>query len=329
MKTRDVLVLSANDVDQCLTMKEAIESMKDAFVELTDGQAAVPPRQVVPMPASDGQILSMPAYSPHLKKCGLKFLTLMGRNPSQGLPLIHAVYLLADAEDGRPLALIDGERLTALRTGAASGVATDILARPQAKTVAIFGAGVQGRSQLEAVCNVRPIERAFVIDPDPSKAHRFCDEMASRLGLQVTPRSSSEALLDAEIICTATTSPTPVFQHPELRPGVHINAVGTFRPTNREIPGETVRAARVVVDARVACLEEAGDLIMTIQDGLITDDHIHGELGELISGKKPGRSSGDEITLFKSVGNAIQDLYAASRVYSNALEKGHGHVAAL
>ena len=149
MASRDILFLSSHDIDQCLSMRDAIEAMKPAFVELSEGGAVVPQRQVVPMPESNGQVLSMPAYSPALKKCGLKFLTLMGHNPGQGLPLIHAVYLLADAENGRPLALMDGERLTALRTGAASGVATELLARPEAKTVVIFGAGIQGRTQLE------------------------------------------------------------------------------------------------------------------------------------------------------------------------------------
>ena len=326
---RGLRILSSEDIDQCLSMTDAIEAMRGAFLELAEQRAVVPQRVVVNMPASDGQILSMPAYSPGLKKCGLKFLTVMARNPEKGLPLIHAIYLLADAETGASLALMDGERLTALRTGAASGLATDLLARRDARTVTIFGAGVQGRSQLEAVCAVRPIERAVIVDPDPSKARRFCEEMAFKTHIQVTPTAAPGALKEADIICTATTSPLPVFTHAALRKGVHINAIGTFRPTNREIPGETVRAAKVVVDSRSACLSESGDLVLTIQEGLITEDHLYAELGELVAGKKPGRTSTDEITLFKTVGIAIQDLYAASHVYSNASHKGLGHFASL
>jgi ornithine cyclodeaminase/alanine dehydrogenase-like protein (mu-crystallin family) len=326
---REIRILSAHDIDQCLSMRDAIGAMKGAFVELTEGRAIVPQRLVVPMPACDGQALSMPSYSHDLQMCGVKFLTVMPHNHLHGLPLIHATYLLADAETGRPLAFMDGERLTALRTGAASGIATDLLARAEARTVAIFGAGVQGRSQLEAVCAVRPIQRVMVVDPNPSRARQFCDAMASMLHIEATASPTDQALKDADIICTATTSPTPVFQHTDLRRGVHINAVGTFRPTNREIPGDTVCAAKVVVDVRSACLKESGDLIIPLQEGLITESHIYAELGELIGGKKPGRTSEEEITLFKSVGNAIQDLYAAARIYSNALDKHLGQVAPL
>jgi ornithine cyclodeaminase/alanine dehydrogenase-like protein (mu-crystallin family) len=329
MTSREILFLSARDVDLGLSMREAIEAMKLAFMELSEGQAVVPQRQVVPMPESDGQILSMPAYSPGLKKGGLKFLTVMGKNPDIGLPLIHAMYLLADAENGRPLALIDGERLTALRTGAASGVATELLARNDAKMAVVFGAGVQGRTQLEAVCAVRPIQHAVIVDPDPAKARHFCEEMGPKLHITIRSLVASEALQSADVICTATTSPTPLFRHSDLRKGTHVNAVGTYRPANREIPGETVRAAKVVVDVRAACLKEAGDLIIPLSEGLITEDHLFGELGELIAGMKPGRTSLDEITLFKTVGNAIQDLYAANKIYLNAIDKNLGHPAML
>ena len=323
MKSK-ILFLSAPEIDQCLSMRGAIDAMREAFLELTEQRAVVPQRLTVPMAQSDGQMLTMPAYSPALKKCGVKVLTVMARNPDQHLPLIHAVYLLADAETGQPLALMDGERLTAIRTGAASGLATDLLARRNARTVVIFGAGVQGRSQLEAICAVRPLERATIVDPDPEKALRFCREMTVRLHVEVTTNSARKALEDADVVCTATTSPTPVFNHVDLSRGVHINAVGTFRPSNREIPGDTVRAARVVVDARSACLKESGDLIIPLQEGSITEDHIYAEIGELASGTKPGRASEEEITLFKTVGNAIQDLYAAEKIYSRALDRGVG-----
>jgi ornithine cyclodeaminase/alanine dehydrogenase-like protein (mu-crystallin family) len=322
-------ILSSHDIDLCLPMPDAIIAMHDAFLALAGQRAIVPQRMVVPMAESDGQLLSMPAYAPDLNTCGMKFLTVMPHNPQKHLPLIHAVYLLADAGPGQPLALMDGERLTALRTGAASGLATDLLARRSARTVVIFGAGVQGQSQLEAVCAVRRIERAIVVDPAPSKSERFCRQAASQLHVDVTPAGTAAPVKEADVICTATTSPTPVFSHSDLRQGVHINAIGTFRPTNREIPGDTVRAARVVVDLRSACLQESGDLIIPLREGVITEDHIHAEIGEIVSGAKPARASEEEITLFKSVGIAIQDLYAASRIYATAIAKNIGQPVAL
>jgi ornithine cyclodeaminase/alanine dehydrogenase-like protein (mu-crystallin family) len=329
MQARTILVLSAGDIDRALSMHEAIEAMRRAFLELSEQNAVVPLRTVVPMAASEGQMLCMPAYSPTLQQCGMKFLTVMPRNPAHGLPLIHALYLLADGQSGQPVAFMDGERLTALRTGAASGVATDLLARREAKTAVIFGAGVQGRAQLEAVCAVRHIERVTIVDPDITRGQRLCEEVALKLNVHATASTASDAVREADIICTATTSPVPIFSHDDLRPGVHINAVGAYRPFTREIPGETVRASRVVADSRSACLTEAGDLVIPLQEGLIEAGHIYAEVGELVGGKKSGRGSDDDITLFKSVGNAIQDLYAAHRVLTNAMAREIGSTAVL
>jgi ornithine cyclodeaminase/alanine dehydrogenase-like protein (mu-crystallin family) len=219
-----------------------------------------------------------------------------------------------DAANGTPLAVLDASYLTAVRTGAASGVATDVLAREDARVAAVFGAGVQGRTQLEAVAAVRSLRKAFIFDIDARAAADFAVEMGGRLGLDIEPAASPKALRDADIVCTATTSATPVFSDADLKPGAHINAIGSYKPHVREVPGETVRRAAVFVDERRSSLEEAGDLIIPLRQGLFGEDHIRAEIGEVLAGLKPGRTSEDEITLFKSVGNAVLDLAVAGLV---------------
>lgn len=310
--------LSANDVRQALPMKQAIESMKKAFVLMSENQAVVPPRVHLDMPEHNGATLTMPVYIPDTKRVGLKFLSLFGDNPERGLPTIQALVIVMDATNGCPLALMDGTSLTALRTGAGTGAATDLLARRDARFAAIFGAGVQGRTQLEAVCAVRPIEQAHIFDARPDRAEEFAREMSEKLSLAVRIPESHDVLSQVDIICTATNAPTPVFSDNELKPGVHINAIGSYKPHIREIPGETVVRAKVVVDHRSSCLDEAGDLLIPLQEGRITKEHIHAEVGELVTGNKPGRISDSEVSLYKSVGNAVQDLVAASQVLAAA-----------
>jgi ornithine cyclodeaminase/alanine dehydrogenase-like protein (mu-crystallin family) len=261
----------------------------------------------------------MPAYLADDDQLGIKIVSVFNDNPARGLPLIHALVVVVDATTGRPQAAMDGTYLTALRTGATSGAATDLLARPDARSVAIFGAGVQGRTQLEAVCAVRRIQQAWVFDLHPEQAQAYAAEMSDRLELPVdAAESAAEALRHADIVCTATTSSAPVFADADLQPGIHINAVGAYTPQMQELPAATVARARVVIDHRSASLTEAGDLIIPIQQGLIHEYHIYAELGEIAAGLKPGRMSDDEVTLFKSVGVAVQDIAAAGRVLAAA-----------
>jgi ornithine cyclodeaminase/alanine dehydrogenase-like protein (mu-crystallin family) len=233
--------------------------------------------------------------------------------------------ILADAETGTPLAILDGSALTALRTGAVSGVASDVLARPAASTAAIFGAGIQARAQLEAIAAVRPLREARVYDSDAGAAAAFARDMAAKLAIDVlaVPEAGA-ALKGADIVCTATTSRSPLFEDRDVAGGTHINAVGVHQPERAEIPPETVRRSRVIVDQREAALEEAGDLLQPLAAGLIGREKLETELGDILLGRIPGRVSTDEITLFKSVGLAVQDLYAASRAYDNALCSGIG-----
>ncbi len=320
-----MLILSHRDVRQALPMREAVEAMKRAFAQLSTGQAEVPLRVPVHVPRHNGLTLFMPAYLAADDQMAVKMVSVFNDNPARGLPLIHALVVVIDAQTGAPVAAMEGASLTALRTGAASGAATDLLARPDAAVAAVFGAGVQGRTQLEAVCAVRPIREAWVYDVDLQRAQAYAEEMGGRLGIPVhVAASPAEAVRRADVVCTATTSTTPVFDDANVRPGTHINAVGAYTPQMREVPTETVLRARVVIDHRTASLAEAGDLLIPLREGRMTEEHIWAELGEIVAGLKPGRLSPDEITLFKSVGVAVQDVAAAAAVLEAARRQNLG-----
>jgi len=321
-------ILSGADVRRAVTMSEAIQAVRQAYIQLSAGQAVVPLRTPVPIEQRGAVTLFMPAYLAHSDALGAKIVSVFPGNTAQGLPLIHALVIVVDAATGRPLALLDGTYLTALRTGAASGVATDLLARPDARVVAIFGAGAQARTQLEAVCTVRTIEKVWVHDTAPEAAAAYVQEMREH-GRPVpadisVAESPAQATAQADIICTATTSSTPVFDDAHLKPGVHVNGIGAYTPEMQEIPAETVVRAKVVVDSRSASLEEAGDLIIPLRQGLITRDDIYGEIGEIAAGQIPGRESDQEVTFFKSVGIAVQDVAVADLVLRRATELGLG-----
>lgn len=312
-------ILSADDVRRALPMDQAVEAMKHAFAQLSGGRAEVPIRLPIDVKAHNGVTLFMPAYLADDDQMAIKIVSVYSDNPAQGLPLIHALVVVIDASTGIPRAAMDGTYLTALRTGAVSGAATDLLARPEIRTAAIFGAGAQGRTQLEAVCAVRPIEQAWVFDPDLERSLAYASEMSTRLSLRVNVAASpAEAVQNADVVCTATTSAAPVFDDANLQPGVHINAVGAYTPHMQEIPVETVVRAKVVVDHLESSMAEAGDLIIPIQQGRFNQDRIYAELGDIAAGRKPGRETANEITLFKSVGVAVQDVAAAGRVLATA-----------
>jgi ornithine cyclodeaminase/alanine dehydrogenase-like protein (mu-crystallin family) len=257
------------------------------------------------------------------KLFSLKNVTLFHDNPARGLPLVQATVLLSDAATGAPLAVLEGSSLTAIRTGGASGLATELLARADGAIVGVIGAGVQACTQLEAVCCARPIRRARVFSRHLEAARRFAAEMGRQLVVPVELAGSATAALSgSDIVCTATSSATPVFDDRDLAPGTHINAIGAYLPDMTEIPAATVSRARVVVDHRAAALEEAGDLLRPYRDGLIAEAHFGIELGDVILGRAPGRTRPEEITLFKSVGVAIQDLCARAMALENARRLG-------
>lgn len=324
-----MLILNAEEVRKTLPMKDTIEAMKRAYASLSDGKAEVPLRTRVSVPNHEALAIFMPAYvqSSEADALALKVVNIFPNNPSQGLPYILASVFAFDATTGGLAAVLEGGTLTAIRTGAGSGAAIDLLARKDSKVVAIFGAGVQGRTQLEAACSVRRIEKAWVFDSDAGRADAFVKEMAGKGAVPSDLRvasTSTEAVQDADIICTATTSTHPVFADADLKPGVHISAIGAYTPEMVEIPAETIVRAKVFVDSRLAVLAEAGDLIQPMQKGLITEAHVQAELGEIVLGRKNGRQNDSEITFFKSVGVAVQDAMAAQLALKNAKEQGLG-----
>ncbi len=320
-----MLYLNADEVRQALPMQDAVAAMQDAFAQLATGAADVPPRAVLPISAGQGDFLIMPGLMHGGRAIGTKLLTLLPGNPAAGRPLIHALMTLFDGQTGAPLAIMDGGALTATRTGAVSGVATDLLARAGARSVAIVGAGRQGRTQLEAVCCVRAVERVYVFDTVPEAAATFAAEMADRLDVSVEPaRTAASAVSRADIVCTATTAGTPLFRDEDVRAGTHLNAIGCYHTNRHEIPPETVARAKVVVDQLEAAQEEAGDIVIPVAQGLLAWDDVHAELGQLAAEQKPGRESADEITLFKSVGLALQDVAAALCALDTARALGLG-----
>jgi ornithine cyclodeaminase len=322
-------ILDADDVRRALPMGEAVAAMKLAFGLLSAGAVSMPLRTRVEVPDQEATTLFMPAYGGAEAGLAVKIVSVFPHNPERGRPTIHAVVIVLDPETGAPNALLEGAALTAIRTGAASGAATDLLARSDSHTVAVFGSGAQARTQLEAVCTVRRIHTVWVCGIDPPGLEAFVREMAGRapcpsdLRIAATPE---EALAEADIVCTATTSATPVFEAPSVRPGTHINAIGSYTPLMQEIDGDLVARSLVVVDSRQAALVESGDLILPIRQGKLREDAVHGELGEIVNGVIPGRTGADQITFFKSVGVAIQDAVAANAALRRAAELGLGSV---
>lgn len=292
-------------------MIKAIELMRGAFLQLSSAETVVPVRTVINSHDTMGRVLFMPSYSAGFGVFGIKMVSVFANNKATNLPVIQGKMLLMDGKTGTPLALMDAEYLTALRTGAASGLATDLLARKDAQVLALFGTGTQAATQLEGILAVRPIQEVFIFGKVEKTTFSFCHAMQEKFPVIFRPATQLDALKRADIICTATTSSTPLFEYDQLKPGVHINGIGSFTPAMQEISAGVIAKSLLVVDQREAALSEAGDIVIPIQQGLITKDHIHAELGEIISGDKRGRSDTDQCTLFKSVGNAIQDLAIA------------------
>jgi ornithine cyclodeaminase/alanine dehydrogenase-like protein (mu-crystallin family) len=324
-----MLILTADDVREALPMDETIEAMKSAYASLSDGKAEVPLRTRLSVPPQEAVSLFMPAYvqTEGGDALAVKVVSLFPKNPERGLAFIQAAVLVLEADTGRPVALLEGSSLTAIRTGAGSGAAVDLLSRADSRVVAVFGAGAQGRTQLEAACSAREIEKAWVFDPTVERAKSFVQEMAGSGSIPTDLRVASspeEALAEADIVCTATTSNTPVFVDADLKSGTHVSAIGSYTPEMQEVPAETVTRALVVVDSRSATLAETGDLLQPMQAGLFGEEHISAELGEIILGRKPGRQSPEQITYFKSVGVAVQDAMAAQLALQNARKMGLG-----
>lgn len=294
--------IDGEELARRLPMPVAIDALEAAF---RDGDpSATPLRSHVPTP--DGTLLLMPAVGE--PGVGVKIVTLTDGNPSCGLPLIHAVYVLFDAGTQAPRLLVDGAALTALRTAAVSGLATRQLARPGPARLVLFGAGVQARAHLEAMAAVRSVTDLVVVSRTQERAEALV-AVASTMGIEAAA-GGPEAVSHADLVCTCTTATEPLFPGSALRPGAHVNAVGAYQPHAREIDTEAVRRARVVVETRGAAMEEAGDLLIPIDEGAITADHVVADLGQVVRGHRVRRGEQD-VTLFESVGLAFEDLAVA------------------
>ncbi len=313
----ELTVLSAQDIEAALPMPAAIEANARAYIALTRGEAHVPQR--IALNTEDGVALFMPAYVSATHDLAVKIVSVYGQNPRRGLPTIHALVLVLEADTGRPLALLEGARLTALRTGAGAGAATQALAREDSRVLALFGAGAQAPDQVEAVLAVRPIEEVRIYTPSGESARRLAARLQARHP-DVTFRavdSPAQAVRGADIITCATTSATPVFDPKDVAPGTHINGIGSFTPQMREVQVVGLPNLRVFVDSLDAARAEAGDLIQAVAEGHLRWDDVT-EIGRVLAGDAQGRTAADDITFFKSVGVAVQDAITAGAILARA-----------
>ena len=321
-------ILTGDEVRQALPMPAAIEAVREAYRAISTDTVAAPIRGVLPVP--NGVLLSMPAYAAGSAISAVKLVNFYGGNPARGLPAIHGVVVVFAVDTGQPLALLEASSVTAVRTGAASGVGSDYLAREDSRVLAILGAGAQAPTQVAAVCAVRPIEEIRIFSLEGSEA--LADQLRAEYGdpMKVTiAASAAAAVAPADIICTVTTSRKALFTLEDLAPGTHINGIGAFTPEMQEIGIDVVTAAKVYVDHHESIWEEAGDLIIARDSGQFAASDIRAEIGEVIAGSAPGRESAEELTFFKSVGHAAQDALAAATIVARAEAENLGQVVAL
>ena len=317
-----VLVLTRKDLESVLTMRDTIEAVEHGFRELAVGTARMPTRASLTVYDRAGWMGVMPAYLSETGSLAAKIVTVYDQNPAKySVPTVLATITLNDAATGSPLAFMEGTYITAMRTGAAGGVAAKYLARRDAKVVGIFGTGVQARTQLLALNEVRDVEQVYAFDIFANQVARFSKEIRNLTGQNVVIAATpQDVVTKSDIIVTATTSRTPVFDGKTLRNGTHINAIGAFRPDWRELDDETVLKSKIVVDSKEAALAEAGDLIIPLKANRIDEAHIYAEIGEIIAGKKNARTNDEEVTLFKSLGLGVQDAATAYLAYKKARE---------
>ncbi len=323
-----MLILNRQEVASLLDVDRLMDALAPAMAELSRGAASQPPRTGAVAQESDGTLLVMPAYLGSLKALAAKLVGVFPRNAGLGIPTHQAIIAVFDAGTGVPQAIMDGSHVTAMRTAAGSGLATRLLSRPDSKVLAILGTGVQAKAHAQVIPRVRPVTETRIAGRDRSKALALAEELSAELGTPVLAAASyEEAVEGADVVCVATHSQEPVLLGRWLRPGVHVNSVG-LNFQGRELDDEAVLKARVVVESRESVLAPspagANDIAWPIRDGVITEGHVAAEVGELVTGAVTGRSSAREITLYKSVGVAVQDAVAARLVLDAALERGVG-----
>ncbi len=321
----EVLILNQDDVRQLLDMERCMTLVEGALCSLGRGAALNPLRSAMWLPDRRGLLGLMPGFLADSGALGVKVISVFPGNTGTPYPSHQGVVMLFEAEHGQLRALIDAASVTAIRTAAVSGVATRLLAREDASRLALLGSGEQAATHLDAMLHVRPIHTVTVWSRTPAHARRFAGEAAVRHGLPVRPCATArEAVADADLICTVTSAREPVLMGEWLRPGMHLNAVGASAPAMRELDTEAIRRARLFVDLRASALHEAGALRRAMAEGVVGEDHIVAEIGEVLLGEKEGRRGPSEITVFKSLGLAVEDLAPAQDLYHRALTAGIG-----
>jgi ornithine cyclodeaminase/alanine dehydrogenase-like protein (mu-crystallin family) len=326
-----LLVLSARDVHELLGYRDCVAVMRDALIALAGGAAEQPLRSVIAPAAAPGLMALMPSYlTGDQAAYGLKAITITPANPAAGLDTHQGVVLLSDGVTGEPRAVVNASAITELRTAAVSVLATQALAAPGAGRLAVIGTGVQARAHVLAFSQARPLTQIRVAGRDPERAAAFAADVraavgAAQPGVPVAAAESAEqAVAGADIVVTATSSTEPVLRLPWLAPGAHVNAVGACLPSARELDGATMAAAALFADSRAGIEAEAGDYRQARDEGLVGPWHVRAELGQVLAGTAPGRSRPDELTVFESLGLAVQDLAAAGHVYRRALANSAG-----
>jgi ornithine cyclodeaminase len=320
-----VLFVNEAGVKELLPMESCVGLMRDALTTFARGEAVLPLRSLVRLPDGSGILGLMPGYLGHPRSFGLKVVSVMPGNHGTPYDSHQGVVMLFGLVHGEPLAILDASAITAIRTAAASAAATDALAREDAGDLALVGSGAQGRTHLSAMRVVRKLRRVRVWSRTRANAERFAREETASLGFAIEVAASAEdAVRGADLVCTTTSAKEPVLRGAWLSPGAHVNAVGACFATTRELDTEAVRRARFFTDCRESCLNEAGDFLIARKEGAITDAHLLGELGEVFLGKVAGRVSRDDVTIYESLGIALEDLASAHDIHRRALESGAG-----
>jgi ornithine cyclodeaminase len=318
-------LLNEQQVHSLLPMGDLISAMESALAKFSAREVLQPVRSVLTVGPSHAYYGLMPAYIPSPASLGAKIVTVFGENHKKNLPSHLATIFLLDPETGGLLAIMDGRYITEARTAAVSAVSTRFLSNPEASTLAIIGSGVQARSHLEAYQHVRQLKEVRIWSPRLQSRRQFVDDMSPHVNIPIVASDTAEsAVRGADLIVLVTSSPTPVIDSAWVSDGAHVVCVGACRPTQQEMPPALVKRARLYVDSRDAAVVEAGDVVMNIAAGLFDASHIRGELGELVLGRKEGRTSAKEITIFKSLGMAVEDVVAADLVFRRAAESGAG-----
>ncbi len=321
----EVLIINQSEVAQLLPMGECMDIMVETLGALAQGNAILPLRPVMWLPERVGALGMMPSYLGNIDAMGVKVISVFPGNLNTEYDSHQGVVLLFETKNGRLLAIMDASEITAIRTAAVSGVATKLLAREDAGDLAILGSGVQAVTHLSAMLHARKIRRVRVWSRDGDHARHFAERESQRHGMAIeVAATAQEAVKNADIICTTTSSPEPVLMGEWIAAGAHINAVGSSVPHTRELDTAAVVKSRLFADRRESTLNEAGDFLIPRKEGAVTDEHIQGEIGEIIIGKIAGRKSPDEVTLFKSLGLSVEDLGSAQHIYTQAIEKTIG-----